>query len=620
MHGSRNSHGRVALGMLVGYAVTLTVLGVLLLAIPLGIALVPSDDTPRHDPAQIRSLSAQFHLSDTGELRAHETLAVDLPGGRRGIFWWWDVTDTTDPQVRHRPKLDSVRRNGNKEQVKLSWEKGRQFRVARIGDPERTLPSGVHTYTVQWHTEGVIGPADRGDLRFATEVPGTDDPVRSSFYWQVVPGGDDMATDATAVTLHLPAASGTVRCSVGFGEGTPCQVTGAGTDRVEISTGPRPPRTPVTVMIDLPIEQPSRTTVAWPVTWDGVLGADQQVASVLVGLGLLGLLVGVSFTMFSRESSPGAPISYAPPQGLGPVQTYYVMHERMPANAVLASLMHLAELGYVNLRLNPDDTWTVTRLPEAERTGKADPISLEVFESLLKSGQSFSVRGVKSGERLQKLDTGLPIDVRRWGSSSGLVVGHGGEQTWRMLWVLALVGAVVAGIVGLIVESTVWAVPFVGFVLGGLPLLRPGVGTRRSEEGRRVWAEAAGFRRLLTTQSAEDRFDFAAREETYLAYLPYAVAFGAAAAWARKYKQLTGQDPPSPAYLIDQRPASRRGRTVGLPIDTVVASFRSSVRSSIGAYSAAQAAARAASSGSSSGGGFSGGGGGGGGGGGRGSW
>ena len=53
---------------------------------------------------------------------------------------------------------------------------------------------------------------------------------------------------------------------------------------------------------------------------------------------------------------------------------------------------------------------------------------------------------------------------------------------------------------------------------------------------------------MLVTDSAEARFDFAARKDLYTAYLPYAVAAGAAALWAQKYQAATGTIAPQPDW------------------------------------------------------------------------
>jgi uncharacterized membrane protein len=147
------------------------------------------------------------------------------------------------------------------------------------------------------------------------------------------------------------------------------------------------------------------------------------------------------------------------------------------------------------------------------------------------------------------------------------------------------------------------------YALGALELLAPGASTKRTPAGRELWSRLGGFRRVLSTPSSVERFDFSGRQELYTAYLPWAVAFGCAREWAEKYRSETGSEPPAPAYFVTD-PGGWSGG-----IDGMVDDFSSSLNSAISSYEASQ---RASSGGGGGGGGFSGGGGGGGGGGG--SW
>ena len=88
--------------------------------------------------------------------------------------------------------------------------------------------------------------------------------------------------------------------------------------------------------------------------------------------------------------------------------------------------------------------------------------------------------------------------------------------------------------------TTMWALPFAAFFLFSARSWVDGVGTRRTEAGRELWSQAGGFHRMLATDSAETRFDFGARKDLYTAYVPFAVAAGAAALWAKKYETTTG--------------------------------------------------------------------------------
>ena len=87
------------------------------------------------------------------------------------------------------------------------------------------------------------------------------------------------------------------------------------------------------------------------------------------------------------------------------------------------------------------------------------------------------------------------------------------------------------------------------FAIGGLPLLLDGSGTRRTAAGRDLWSRVGGFHRVLSTPSSRDRFDFSGRQDVYTTYLPWAVALGCAAEWAKKYRTETGTEPPVPAVL-----------------------------------------------------------------------
>ncbi|MEJ7757068.1 MAG: hypothetical protein WKF83_12880 [Nocardioidaceae bacterium] len=127
--------------------------------------------------------------------------------------------------------------------------------------------------------------------------------------------------------------------------------------------------------------------------------------------------------------------------------------------------------------------------------------------------------------------------------------------------------------------------PFAAFVVGAFGVFGTGVGTRRAKAGREVWSRAGGFKRLLSTSSSGDRFDFSARKDLYTAYIPYAMAFGVARAWAKKYRTATGAEPPTPAWRSTTG-LRRVHRAAASPARTASASTasRSSLASSLSAY------------------------------------
>jgi uncharacterized membrane protein len=188
------------------------------------------------------------------------------------------------------------------------------------------------------------------------------------------------------------------------------------------------------------------------------------------------------------------------------------------------------------------------------------------------------------------------------------------EATLRAQWVAAAVLAVLmfalpavlmwVGLSTALVPTLVGLVP-AAFVVAAAGLTSQTVGQRHTAEGRLVWARAGGFRRLLSTPSSEERFDFSARTDAFVHFIPYAVAFGVADRWAQKYRTEMGTEPPIPMWYPMYAGHGMHGFYSGGDFD----SFSRSVSASIGAYAAAQAA----SSSGGGGGGFGGGGGGGGG-------
>ncbi len=96
---------------------------------------------------------------------------------------------------------------------------------------------------------------------------------------------------------------------------------------------------------------------------------------------------------------------------------------------------------------------------------------------------------------------------------------------------------------------TIWALIPLAYVVCGFKLTNPGAIRRRTRKGRDIWSRAGGFKRMLSTPSSELRFDFSARKEFFLPYLPYAVAFGCAKEWSAKYADEMDEPPPTPDWI-----------------------------------------------------------------------
>ncbi len=573
-----------------------------------------SDAAPAADPVVITDYDANFVVDADGRLEAVETITATFPGGRHGIFRYWDVTNRNDAHVRQVPEIESISLNGKSVPYQMLWEDGHRFRVAKIGDPGRTLSIGRQVFEIRYSIDGVLDP----------ETAGTR--ADSVFYWNVIAPAWNNPIDNADISVAFPDEVRSVQCSVGHGVGAPCPNLTIDGNTVRLSARHLAPRTPVTVLAGVDMPTPPRTTVPWTPRWDGVLGQSPADVLWIAAFTVAAGVAGLAWYRSTVERDPGFPLQYAPPEGLGPVQTEYIRTEAVPRQALAATLFHLAERGLIELRQMTNGHWRIRGQAERVAWRDVDPVSVAVGSALrvTSPGEEFEAnKTVRSGEKLAKAKADMTKAIARW-SDGKLLVKARGELWVRVANVIAVL-LVPFGVFRWGLPTTAWALPFGAFFVVTLGSWAAGVGTRRTEQGRELWSRAGGFHRMLTTDSAEARFDFGARSDRYSAYVPYAVAAGAAAAWAKKYETDTGSAAPQPDWYhttstsgaVYAHGGSGFGGFDGFD------SFESALSSSIGAYTASQSSSSTSGggfSGSGFGGSFSGGGGFGGGGGGGGSW
>jgi uncharacterized membrane protein YgcG len=559
----------------------------------------PDDEETEDEPTSITTYDATFDVADNGDLDAVETITVDFPvGDRHGIFRFWDLADTLDPKTRLRVEDVEVTMDGGDVPVEESTEEGGQVLVAKIGDPDRTVDTGPHVYEISYHVDGVLVPGDLGE---------------TDFYWDLVPSGWRQSIDQARLTVNLPAPAGEVQCGVGLGDPPePCDgVEGAGTETLTVTASGLDSNTPVTLRAGLDVSTPEAgLALPWTSRWDRVLGKSVLglgiVALLAVGAGLLGGLAARR----SYERNPQFPLMYAPPEGIGPAQATYILNESIDREAYVATLMYAAEKGAVDLDKS-DDAWTITDKGGPTAWAELDPVTTTVAHLLGGPGSSFeaSPNDVEAGKRLKTEIESFEEATKGWAADERHLVSSGLGGVGGLLVLAASLLALANVVFNPFTMTALSLIPG-AFAIFASPLLRPGSGTRRTGSGRDLWSRVGGFRRVLSTDSSVDRFDFSGRQELYTAYIPWAVALGVADQWAAKYRTEMGVEPPTPSYFGPGYAGAYAGSTVA----SMVSDFDSTVSSAISSYQATQSS----SSSGGGGGGFSGGGGGGGGGGG--SW
>ncbi|HEU5037246.1 MAG TPA: DUF2207 domain-containing protein [Nocardioides sp.] len=580
----------------VAYLVGLAVVFLVLLA-PAVVYSFNTSGTASGEDTSISSFVATFDVDDQGDLDAVETLTVNFPvSGKHGIFRLFDREDENDAHQRLEPHDISVTMDGAPVAVSLLSEDHGRYVNARIGDPGSTVSTGDHVYVIRYSIDGVLDPGTNGH--------------ETQFYWDLVGSGWRQPIEQSDLTVRLPAAAEDVQCAVGAGQTGGCRAKGEGTETLHVRTGALQPNTPVTIKVGLDMPTPpAGTSLPWSPRFDRVFGTSLTWLILVLALAVLAGLAGYLLTRSTREKSPGFPLMYSPPDGIGPAQAAYLVTEDVDEEQYVATLLYAAERGAIDLDRS-DRTWTITDKKGADGWAGLDQVTAGVAHLLSGPGSSFtaSPKDVTAGQRLKTEIASFESDTRSWARGRGLMVASGLGGIGGLAIAACAIAVLVMAFWNPFHMSMIGLVPGL-FAVFGAGIAATGAGTRRTRAGRDLWSRAGGFRRILSTPSAQDRFDFSGRQELYTAYIPWAVAFGCADQWAEKYRTETGSEPPVPSYF----PGYYGGAALGGAVSSMVGDFQSTVSSAISSYEATQS-----SSSSGGGGGFSGGGGGGGGGGG--SW
>jgi uncharacterized membrane protein YgcG len=575
---NRSSRGRKFFVWVLRGVLLLGLLGVLFLN-PISTSAEQVKDT-----ASITNYESYMVLSKNGDLSTEEVITTNMPANKRGIFRIFDTADPRRSGVEHPVEIQSIARDGQQEPYTIV-DGARGTTTARIGDANVILIPGEHTYQIKSSTTGALEPGEEGE---------------TLWWWDVVGQGWQMSMESVSITAQLPTKPDRAECVQG--KDTPCTASIEGSS-LRVETGPLDPFTPVTVRVSFPSDALPPPPAGSNDTGSVVLTI---ALSVLAGL----LAAGLAFYLISktRETEPGFPVLFEPPEGVFPALGVKVLDETDSSEALQATLFDLAERGLLQLA-GDDDTWTVTVIADPAVTPQwpAETAMLLAI-GLTAQGQSFEVSKSKgSGEQIAAAKKALHSAVGEASKKYLISSGHG-IAVAALGWV-ALIGSFF--LIGRYFfgsnASALW--PLLSglgvFALIALGLMfDPGVLTKRTEAGREVWSRTGGFARFITTDSSESRFGAAKHLDWYPKYLPWAVALGSAEAWAQRY-EAQGLALPAVPWIL----WAGTGRNYSM--NDMNASFNSAIVGASAAYAASQAS-------SGGGGGFSGGSGGGGGGGG--SW
>lgn len=566
---------------------------VVLLAIAVGLAWtgrlpVPVKDwfaglPTTEDTSVVEVYRADFALQPNGDLESVEKLDVRFTEyGKHGIYRIFDTEDAQHATIEHPVDVVSVDRKVDGQWVPEPWivsQEGGGTTTIRIGSAGVTLPLGVQKYRIVSTTTNALTPHQTG----------------SQWYWDVVGSGWQMPMRDVRVRAALPPTVGPPTCEASVD----CQVTQQD-GKWEIRTSALPPETAVTVKALFDIPAPDAPT-DWGRFW-------------MVGLALLlGLLTaGLSVSAFrrSRERRASPQLRFEPPAA-DPLVCAWLLDESPATHGVPAVLLNLVAHGVVTFqaeqRTAGDDegpdwiTLTRTSAPVPPLVGFEDAVA-RLGLTAPGASRTIQKKNVTDGKMLLGLDNAIKNDLPPTVQGGGLARRVNGAGLALFLSYVCIIGGFSALIwlsQGALVALVLLLAAAVGLLIGRRDT------TQLTSAGADLRDQTLGFKQVLSTNAAVERFDYAARVRHFDEYLPWAVAFDCADEWAASCTAPAGSEQMAGSSRFYSSPTNNSSLWA---FSTGVAAVEASA---VAAYHATQSS-------SSSGGG--GGGGGGSGGGGGGSW
>jgi hypothetical protein len=557
----------------------------------------------------IESFDVTLQVEPSSALIVEERIVVEFSAPRHGIYRTIPVR-YTDPRgylysLSFR-LLGVVDDDRDSHQTQVTRE-GRYVKV-RIGSPDETVQGRV-VYTIRYLVRGAL-------VHFAEH---------DELYWNATGNEWQTSIGSASARVWLPGAVPDSELETTAYTGT----FGAREQAVTIERGASEGSSHITYRATRQLDPLEGLTVAaaWPHGLVQFPGPVKKAATFL-GENWIVLLPLAAFAWLMRrywskgrdpEGAGAVVVRYEPPEEMTAGEIGAIVDERVDLRDITASVVDMAVRGHLRIRVDAEEHLFGLFTTEKTSFEKIDKprndlreYELRIFNGIFASGDVVSTEDLehKFYKHIPKIRDdlwadlaarrffdGKPNDVRkRWKIfgvvAAGATVGLGYMwASWR--------GAVFPHAMFLPIASG--AFTFVLFVI--LSRAMP----RRTPKGvaSRNWA--LGFEEFVNRVERE-RLEADRQRNVFESLLPYAMALGVAAQWAREFEGIYATSPP--AWFVGNQPYSGGGFSTSR--------FESSLSSAM-AQTGSEMTSVPRSSGSS---GFGGGGssGGGGGGGGGGSW
>ena len=487
----------------------------------------------------IEVFTSDIAINSDGTFVVTETIVYDFGStARHGIFRTIPLEHNQKASVWYKRRyidisFESVSIDG--QVVPYSEDLSAREVTLKIGDPEKTI-AGVHEYILKYLVVGGLVYID------------TEDP---EFYWNVT--GSDWPADIQSVitTIHGPKGSfgSTQYCYSGHEEtAIPCEAA-PGQDSVIFKTGLLQQGMEVTVAQSLSTEA----------IGESIVKRVPPYFSIVPLLGVLMLFVlymGLRFRIRNDTHESIIP-QYNPYPNLLPMYTGLVLDGKLDPRDITAGIMYLAQQGFLKIKktdrkvlflFEVDDYELTLMRPWDETPTTFHKQILSLLFSKKEVGEIVSLGSLKKNTSKQRTNyrtmQSLKSSIRTDLVSRGFYENAFSlrkNYVWGVVLGLLFLGYLtyqLADKVGLLFYGIMALI--VGIIFAGL------VGRRRTVKGYEARYHSMGFKQFLSVTDTE-RFAFHNAPDkdpqSFMEYLPYAVAFGVEKQWAEVFKDIPMQNP-----------------------------------------------------------------------------
>ncbi|PKQ25965.1 MAG: DUF2207 domain-containing protein [Actinobacteria bacterium HGW-Actinobacteria-4] len=600
----------------------------------------PDRGVPDWPGQQVDRWEAVYDLQPDGS--ANVRVEIDFNFGNkpgRGPYWSL-ITEqrTTDPSWNREYRITDVRASSpSGAPAKVYLEQG-QFELAvRVGDENIANVSGVQTYVLEYrihHIMNGITAADQGGQG--------DRGLRDEFFFNVI--GDRWSTPISNVSIEVRSDAHVleIACFAGpKGGNDPCDGAVIEDDSVTFTQARLWPGEPMTPVVAYPpgtfntepvlvSSNPFVRAVAispWSLGAAGaILGGgllllvralrggarDDQFAGLTPGLAPA--LGGVEHVTKRSAFAPIA-VQFEPPLGFRPGQLGTLIDEKADPRDVTATIVDLAVRGYLRVDeagkagalWKKQQDYSLVKLREAD--GAMVQYEVLLFEALFKSRNQVKLSELQTtfASSMASVQNELYKNVTLLGwFKKNPATARG---AWAGLGMLLVVPAFF-GIFWFLAMGWSILIPIALAGVGVAVLSTTGQAPARTAEGTRILTQAQGFELFLETAEG-NQLRFEEGHDIFSRYLPFAVAFGVADKWAKKFEELAkqGADLPAPTWYHGAAAGSFWAHSQGF--GDRMSNFASFADAAISAPTPGSSGGSGFSGGGSSGGGGGGGGGGG---------